>query len=751
MIALVALLLLPAQGEPASSSDIRLQLIRLQIDGRYGETLALAEAVASQGAGAAAPAGLDYLRGHLLELLGRPMEANELFAAAMSSAPELADYGRFRLAVNQERLKHPEVAAGLAATLLGRNPPPALIPPASRLLHRALEDGGDCRLLQKLGQWRLPVPESRLLAISFAECEARAGRVEGARQRMLALLREEIEDAVAREVAEHLSALAAGEVQPEVSLLLGLTFHHHREFEPALRHLEDALGEPEGALARDRRAEALYALARSRFWLGHHAAAAVAFGEVATIAANAEDRARSLFQQGRSLELAGDWNPARESFRRAYEVDLLGRWAAPALLSRLRIEWRLGQEVRALELFGALASRPQWQEMRSRAALFLAASDLVRGRADRAATWLDTVAGAPRAEVDYWRGRLAQLAGNRTTAVRRYLGALGSDPYHPLAGSARRELASPPLAELARAEGRRLAASGRLDDLHRAWLASADEGPEGQRARAALASTLAGLHAARPFLDLRPVPPEEWPLWRLPLRQPEEILLSLGIWRDAAPVMIRHFPASSPPLAFTASLLLDRAGEPRRSLYIAETLAARVPREVPAALLPREFRRLLFPLPWGDTIRAEASRRGVDPLLLAAVIREESRFDPAALSPASARGLTQFVLPTARRLADALALGELRVRDLEDPAVAIALGAAYLGELRHRLGDHAAIVLAAYNAGEDQARLWKSYCYSREPEEYFSKVGFSETKDYLRKVLTSLAHYREIYAVEPAP
>ena len=57
-------------------------------------------------------------------------------------------------------------------------------------------------------------------------------------------------------------------------------------------------------------------------------------------------------------------------------------------------------------------------------------------------------------------------------------------------------------------------------------------------------------------------------------------------------------------------------------------------------------------------------------------------------------------------------------------------------------------MVAAYNAGENQAELWRSYCFSREPEEYFSKVGFAETRGYLSKVLESRAQYARLYSLD---
>jgi soluble lytic murein transglycosylase len=150
-------------------------------------------------------------------------------------------------------------------------------------------------------------------------------------------------------------------------------------------------------------------------------------------------------------------------------------------------------------------------------------------------------------------------------------------------------------------------------------------------------------------------------------------------------------------------------------------------------------------LPFRELIETQAKLRGLDPHLLAAAIREESRFDPLALSPAAARGLAQFVLPTARGLAGHIELGTLRAEDLYRPEISIALGADYLASLLKASGGEAHLAVTAYNAGEAEVRLWRSYCYSGESEEFFSKVPFAETRGYLRHVLASRLEYARLY------
>ncbi len=740
-----------------TSGDPRPGLVRLQLDGRPEEALAAAEVAQAADPERAAAAGLDYLRGHLLESLGRGHEAHLAFVSALGSTPALTGYSRYRLAANQIRMDHPEVAAGLLATLLARQPPAAVVPAASRLLAQSVSEGGDCRLLAALKAWRLPAAEDRRLELARADCMLREGDPEAARRRYLDLLRAAPGDEIARQAAERLVQTRPGPREgSDVALLLGLTFHRHRLFRKAIVYLEQGLGgrPAEGAAggrsgATDQsRREALYALARSYFWLGEYREAAVRFAELAAERDGGEEAARDLFQQGRSLELGGDWSDASASYRRAFLADSGSRWTGAALLAALRVEWRGGNEAGALELLPLLAARPGWRELLARAYLFLASSDLARGRSDRAGAWLDAAARtreAPVAEIAYWRGRLAELEAGPEGAVGRYLEGLIADPYHPLSLAARQRLDGE-LAAAARRHGLRLAASERNRDLYGAWLLLGGGDPQGLEARRHLERHLVKDDRGRALLEMRRLAPGDWPLWRATLRQPEELLLALGIVEHGTTVVERHFPVSDPALALTASSLLQHTGLVRASLYRVEVLSQRLPPDLPAEWLPADYQRLLYPLAYRQLIEAEAARFGVDPLLLASIIREESRFDPLAMSAASARGLTQFVLPTAFRLLPETGLSSLDAEDLHRPEVSIALGAAYLAELQQRFAGRTPLMVAAYNAGEDQAQLWRSYCYGLDGAEYYSKVGFSETRNYLRKVLASRARYGELYA-----
>ncbi|MEO1087623.1 MAG: lytic transglycosylase domain-containing protein, partial [Acidobacteriota bacterium] len=333
--------------------------------------------------------------------------------------------------------------------------------------------------------------------------------------------------------------------------------------------------------------------------------------------------------------------------------------------------------------------------------------------------------------------------------VELYVAVARADRHDAFGRGALSRLGGERLREAAVHLGRHLARrTDSAESLYSAWLLLGPTHPQGVVAKARLRQRLEQDPRAAAYLGLERTPTAEWPLWRKRHEAPEEKLLALGRFNDAPTRVLRHFPVAQKNLAFTGSQVLAQAGVTRRSLYIAEILAKRKPKALPTELLPTSYRRLLYPFRYSYLILKETRKRGVDPFLLAAIIREESRYDPQAFSGASARGLTQFIVPTARAIAERLEMEPVEPADLHRPEIAIALGAGYLEELSLHFKGDAPSSVAAYNAGEPQAELWRKYCVSDEVEEYLTKVAFRETRNYVRKVLRSRAHYEELYEAE---
>ena len=510
-----------------------------------------------------------------------------------------------------------------------------------------------------------------------------------------------------------------------------------------------------GNLRARRDAETLYLLARAEFWSGRYPEAARHFDRLAAATHDPATRADARYQQARSLELGGDWPGAWVLFEQAFAADPDGEWSGAALLSSFRLRWLTGDAAGAEALLDQLATKRSWRSSFVRGAIFAAVSEIERG--DASARPAERLRAAERSgastseELAYWRGRLAELRGDAESAVVLYLQVLLERPFHPLAAAAQRRLRRPDLVALTERVGRQRATGRTLDDAHAAWALLGDGISSGSLARERGLAALRAQPALATWVDWQPVPVAEWPIWSAALVQPEDRLLALGLWSEGAGAQARFFPGRQTQLAFTLAHLLESSGATDRAIAVAERLFSARPKRIPPEWVSADLRRLLYPLPYRPRLRQQVAGQAGSLSLLAAVMREESRFQPEAVSPAAARGLAQLVLPTARRLARSLGWGEIRAEDLHRPEISIALGAVYLAELKARFGAQGEgsatlpLIVAAYNAGEDQAALWRRYCQTAEPEEFLAKVGFRETRSYLVRVLESHAQYDALY------
>jgi len=144
----------------------------------------------------------------------------------------------------------------------------------------------------------------------------------------------------------------------------------------------------------------------------------------------------------------------------------------------------------------------------------------------------------------------------------------------------------------------------------------------------------------------------------------------------------------------------------------------------------------------------DEKKSGVDPLVLHAIIRQESLFQYNALSPAGAVGLMQLMPGTARRIARGAGIrGRLRKQDLLRPERNVALGAYYLSTLLSLYGGDYLRAVAAYNAGESAVARWWGDA-GGDPALFLERVAYRETRGYLRKVFFNLLQYYRIYRPE---
>ncbi|HUO29695.1 MAG TPA: transglycosylase SLT domain-containing protein [Bryobacteraceae bacterium] len=160
---------------------------------------------------------------------------------------------------------------------------------------------------------------------------------------------------------------------------------------------------------------------------------------------------------------------------------------------------------------------------------------------------------------------------------------------------------------------------------------------------------------------------------------------------------------------------------------------------------PLSFWRLLFPLPYRQELVRSAAAHSLDPYMLAAIIRQESEFDPQALSAKHAYGLIQVEPATGRALARRAGVRRFSNRSLFQPAVNLKLGSYYLRGLLDQWGGKWEEALASYNAGKSRVNDWVTWNQYREPAEFVESIPFAETREYVEAVLRNATVYRQLY------
>ena len=161
--------------------------------------------------------------------------------------------------------------------------------------------------------------------------------------------------------------------------------------------------------------------------------------------------------------------------------------------------------------------------------------------------------------------------------------------------------------------------------------------------------------------------------------------------------------------------------------------------------LPRPVWEALFPRPWWNDVKKYAAENQLDPYLVAALIRQESEFNPTAVSRADAIGLMQLLPITGRRMAHELNVRRYSVGMLAEPGVNVQLGTRYFRQLVQKFDGRLDLALAAYNAGADRVEEWRSAGNFREPAEFVESIPFTETREYVQAILRNAGIYHKLY------
>jgi soluble lytic murein transglycosylase len=251
-----------------------------------------------------------------------------------------------------------------------------------------------------------------------------------------------------------------------------------------------------------------------------------------------------------------------------------------------------------------------------------------------------------------------------------------------------------------------------------------------------------------PLLNRLPVPTAPSGGWVPPednVRVKKAQLLANGALYDFAEKELQAAATGSPSWqAASEAQLYAASGSYNRTI---ETLKRAVPSYFSIELnqLPTSIWQGLFPRPYWDDLKKNAALNQLDPYLVASLIRQESEFNPSALSHANAMGLMQLLPHVGQGMAKQVKIRHFSSDELFNANVNIELGTRYFKHMVDHYHGQVQYALAAYNAGEDRVDDWRSSGNFKDVEEFVESIPFTETREYVQAIMRNAVLYRLLY------
>ena len=231
-----------------------------------------------------------------------------------------------------------------------------------------------------------------------------------------------------------------------------------------------------------------------------------------------------------------------------------------------------------------------------------------------------------------------------------------------------------------------------------------------------------------------------------PLARRTRALVQLG-WYDEALETARYLRErlrDEPAGLFAMMQLSHELGLHSATIASAESLLARS-READAPPAPGALRRLLYPTTYGHLVQIEAERYAIDPFLLLSLIRQESRFNPRALSYAGASGLAQVMPAAGEWIASRIGPPDYNSGDLVRPVVSVRFGAWFANVLLDMYDRDWFATLVAYNAGPGNLARWTGDQPIADHDLFYETIPVQQAQDYVRLIYQQYRRYQGIY------
>jgi soluble lytic murein transglycosylase len=252
-----------------------------------------------------------------------------------------------------------------------------------------------------------------------------------------------------------------------------------------------------------------------------------------------------------------------------------------------------------------------------------------------------------------------------------------------------------------------------------------------------------------PLLEKLPhpaAPPQNWDAPADNVRAEKAQLLANAALYDFAVAEMQAASAGSPP--WEARSVAEIYSEQGSYIHAIETLKRAVPGYFAAEIpqIPQPVWENLFPRPFWEELKRDSAANQLDPHLVASLIRQESEFNPAAISPANAMGLMQLLPSVGKGLAREMKIKHFSQDELLTANTNLLLGTRYFKHMVDHYGGQVEYALAAYNAGEDRVDDWRKNGNFADVEEFVESIPFTETREYVQAIMRNAALYKLLYS-----
>ncbi|MEZ0311126.1 MAG: transglycosylase SLT domain-containing protein [Myxococcota bacterium] len=217
---------------------------------------------------------------------------------------------------------------------------------------------------------------------------------------------------------------------------------------------------------------------------------------------------------------------------------------------------------------------------------------------------------------------------------------------------------------------------------------------------------------------------------------------------DAAADLVMSLPAKAgqekAAVAYARARLLYALGDYNAGYRVSAIVFRKELAEAPTPT-NRALMRIAYPDAHANLVESAAREFSVSPLLVLAIMRQESAFDDRARSAASANGLMQIIPDTATKIAKALREDGFEGPQVTEKSVNVRFGTWYLGQLMTKFNDNPIMAIASYNAGPIAVAKWVDQKHTLAVDEFVEEIPFRETRGYVRRVISNLAVYSALY------